>query len=267
MSDNRLLSNNIENAQYNSITAAINYEYSKKYNYDFIYYRPYLNDKENINLYNCPDPNSSELRHAAWSKLLSTQLALQLDYDYVVYIDSDCIFKNFEISLEEFIAPYSDKNIITVFNYPWNYKPCTGFYICKVNDITRQNIKDWYNINLPNKNKKHAWEQDGFWLLYPNFNIENVNIITFLESENQFLRHLYSYSNTAEYRKSYFINYLNNNSILYEENINQINCIEYNTDINDICKQYYNSKISSYILLYLYKKTNRLLLFKNKIKK
>ena len=92
MSDNRLLSNDINNANYNSLTASINYEYCKKYNYNFLYYRPYLDNKEIIDLYNCPDPNSSELRHAAWSKLLSTQLALQLDYDYIVYIDSDCIF-------------------------------------------------------------------------------------------------------------------------------------------------------------------------------
>ena len=44
MSDNRKLDKNIRSAEYNSLAAAINYEYCKKYNYDFIYYRPYLND-------------------------------------------------------------------------------------------------------------------------------------------------------------------------------------------------------------------------------
>jgi len=172
--------------------------------------------------------------------------------------------KNFEISLEEFIKPYLDKNIITVSDYPWHHdKPCTGFYICKVNDIAKQNIKDWYNLDIPSKNKNHVWEQSGFWLIYNNFNIEIVNIITLLESENQYLRHVASY-NTNEYRKLYFLNFINNNNINYIENINKINCIEYNTNINNICKQFYDSKISSEIIIKIPIKKKNILYLINK---
>ena len=73
MSDNRNLEMDFKEAKYNSLAASINYEYSKKHNYDFIYYRPYLKDEENFNLTNCVDPNNiTDLRHASWSKLLST---------------------------------------------------------------------------------------------------------------------------------------------------------------------------------------------------
>ena len=109
MSDNRPLSQTMEKAEYNSLTAVINNEYCKKWKYNFIYYKPYFKEQKELLLYNCIDPNTNETRHAAWAKLLSTSLVLNLDYDYVVYIDSDCIFKNFDLSLEEFIKPYIDK--------------------------------------------------------------------------------------------------------------------------------------------------------------
>ena len=48
MSDNRKLHGSLAGADYNSLVAAINYEYCKKHGYDFIYYRPYLNNKDEI---------------------------------------------------------------------------------------------------------------------------------------------------------------------------------------------------------------------------
>jgi len=227
MSDNRLLNNNIDEADYNSLTASINYEYCKKYNYDFLYYRPYLMNSDS--LYNCIDPNSNEPRHAAWSKLLSIELALELDYDYLIYIDSDCIFKNFDISLEKFLESNFDKDIVFISNTPWgNNKPCSGFFITKVCDENKKNIKLWYNYNIPLKNQNHAWEQDALWEIYKTFNFSIIDSPTFFESKDQFLRHIPSYKN--EKRKNYFLNFILNNNINYSQNINFIKTINYNTE-------------------------------------
>ena len=164
MSDNRKLEKNIRSAEYNSLAAAINYEYCKKYNYDFIYYRPYLNDKDTIKLENCIDPNTNKLRHSAWSKLLSTSLALKLNYDYVVYIDSDCIFKDFNQSLKDFIMPHTKKDIIFLNNKPWGSdKPCSGFYVCKVCENMRQMINSWYNFDFKEKRNPCRFEQGALW--------------------------------------------------------------------------------------------------------
>jgi hypothetical protein len=148
MSDNRNLDRLFIKANYNSLVASINYEYCKKHNYNFLYYKPYLVNKDEIKLFNCKNPITNNLRYAAWSKLLSTTLALQMDYDYVVYIDSDCIFKDFNHSIENFIQSYSNKDIIFFNNKPWgDNMPCSGFYICKVNEYTKKFILLFYIEN------------------------------------------------------------------------------------------------------------------------
>jgi len=118
MSDNRNLNDNLNTSEYNSLVSSINYEYSQIHGYDFIYYNPYLN-KDKIEIFNCKNPNNNILRHSAWSKLLSTLLATELHYDYIVYIDSDCIFKDFNQKLEDFINSYDDKDIIFLNNKPY----------------------------------------------------------------------------------------------------------------------------------------------------
>jgi hypothetical protein len=228
MSDNRKLENNLEKAYYNSLVASINYEYSKKYNYDFIYYRPYFKDKNVIKTNNCIDPNTNNERHCAWSKLLSTSKALELEYDYVIYIDSDCIFKNFDISLEDFINPYINKDIIFLNNKPWgNDLPCSGFYICNVTKNTKQFINDWYNVNIPEYNINHTWEQAALHRIYKNYNIEIVDSWMFREEEDQYLRHVSS--SECQNRISYFTNFIKEKNINYNLNINEINIIDFDT--------------------------------------
>lgn len=231
MSDNRPLSPIIEEAQYNSLTAVINNEYCKKYNYDFIYYKPFLKDKKEIKLFNCIDPNTNETRHAAWSKLLSSSLVLNLEYDYIVYIDSDCIFKRFDISLEEIIKPNCDKNIIFYSDKPHDFKkPNSGFYICKVCPSTKNFIKEWYNYNIPEKNREHPWEQCALWKIYEKEKIHIINDWTMFEVYGQFLRHITHFEDYKQKRMLYFSNVIKSNNFDYKENINNIKSISYDTN-------------------------------------
>ena len=233
MSDNRLLNENIEISDYNSLVASINYEYCQKHNYDFQYYRPYYLNKDNYEIHNCIDPNTNQKRHASWSKLLTTQKVLELNYDYVVYIDSDCIFKNFDIKIESYIENNLNVNMFFLHNKPFSLdnRPCAGFYICKTCDETKKTIKNWYDYNLPSRNYYRDWEQSVLHLIYQNIpGLQIINEYMFIDKENQFLRHIHgsSYESCNE-RIPYFKKYIIDKNIKYKDSIKMIQCISYNT--------------------------------------
>lgn len=227
MSDNRKIVCNSKKMEYNSLAACINSEYCKKYNYDFLYYRPYLKNKDATLLHNCIDPHTNKSRHASWSKLLSTYLALKLDYDYVIYIDSDCIFKDFNQSIEDFISPYLDKDILFMNDKPWsNIRPNAGFYILKLNSYTQKFIKDWYNVRLPQHNTVHSYEQMALYTIYEKYNHVIIDSWVFEEKEDQYLRHISHGDNHM--RIPYFNDFIKSNNISIEL-INSIKVIEYET--------------------------------------
>ena len=230
MSDNRPLEECFEKAEYNSLVASINYEYCKKQKYDFLYYRPYLGSLDNKQLFNCKDPNTKVLRHSAWSKLLSASIAVEKDYSHIVYIDSDCIFKNQNRQIEQFIHMYADKDVLFLNNKPWNAdKPCSGFFICKVCDQTKQFLKDWYSYNFGKKKNPCRFEQGALWFMHtnPTYKIGVIDRWMFQEKEGQFLRHVATHD--ASNRIPYFKKYIQANDINYLENIRNISCVEYNT--------------------------------------
>jgi hypothetical protein len=227
ISDNRPLSQDYETADYNSLVTAINAEYCKRHDYDFLYFKPFLNSKDESRLFNCLDPNTNEPRHAAWSKLLSTSKALEMGYDYVVYIDSDCIFRTFSKRIEEVIHT-NPSDIIFVNDKPWfPHMPCSGFFICKTTDYAKHFLKDWYNVNIPDKNTNHAWEQSGLWQIFSLYKIAIWDSMTFYEEYGQFLRHV-----TAEFKNdriSYFKNFIEANNIDFKTNISNTSIIDYCT--------------------------------------
>jgi hypothetical protein len=227
MSDNRCLNPDISNADYNSLAAVINHSYCQTYNIDFIYYKPHLGENTN-SVFNCLDPNTNELRHASWSKLLSSKKALTLGYEYVVYIDSDCIFKDIKIDLDAFIKKNYTKDIIFINNKPENFdKPCAGFFILKNTADNLEFVKDWYNYKLPTKNKLHAWEQDVLHLIYKQYNMAIVDSTMFSEEKGQFLRHISSHNNSL--RVPYFLKHIESNNIDYDV-IKEIKVIEFNSE-------------------------------------
>ena len=216
MSDNRELEENYELSKYNSQTAVINKEYCNKNGYDFIYYIPHLNESKTV--YNCLNPITGNSRHASWSKLLSTKKALKLHYDYVVYIDSDCIFKDFDKRLEIYIERNKDKSIIFLNDKPWSTdKPCAGFYICKTCPESMNIINDWWiSSEFPDKDKDHPWEQTTLHANYKKLNIGIVDEWMFQEVEGQFLRHIGS-AEDREFnnRETYFKNIISSKKIPY----------------------------------------------------
>ncbi len=230
MSDNRRLEKTYESAGYYSITAAINYEYCKRKGYDFIYYRPYLDDPETIVLNNCMDYNNNTPRHASWSKILCTIDAIKRGYDYVMYVDSDCIVKDFDMSVEEMVMKYSDKDILFSTNAPWcPDKPCAGVFICKSSDYTMQFLKDWYNVNIPQCNINHAWEQIAAYEIYKNYSRLTLfdNKLMFQERSDQQFRHICHTENHI--RVPYFKNFLENKSINFVKNMEELTCVDFNT--------------------------------------
>lgn len=240
MSDNRPLTNSFWHADYNSLVVAANSEYCKKHNYDFLYLKPFLKDKNTVVLNNCIDPHTLAPRHAAWSKVLSLHYAVkeQLSlstYDYIVYIDSDCIFKNFDITLDDYILPHKDYDILITNDAPQSVDtPCTGFIVCKSVQASADFLKEWYNVNSPDKNVKRCWEQDGLLKIFKNYSnlkiIDNTNY--FNEQPGQYLRHITTFAHCvspANKRVPYFRKFVSALKIDYRANINNVRVIEYET--------------------------------------
>lgn len=222
MSDNRRLGN-----EYNSLTACINYEYSKKHGYDFIYYRPYFKNSNSYELNNCLDSRGNK-RHASWSKILSCKKALEMNYDYVVYIDTDCIFKDLSRTIEEYIKPLGNKDIMFLDDKPWGTTyPCAGFYICKVTKESKRLMNDWYAVDLPENNNKHPWEQAALVKIFKNYNIQLIDDWMFREKEGQYLRHIGS--EEGQNRVPYFKNFIKNMGIDINNIIPKIHVINYDT--------------------------------------
>jgi hypothetical protein len=227
MADNRKLSNTLENATYNSLTACLNYSYCKAHGYDFKYYQPFLDDEDDGNVNNCIDPNDGSPRHAAWSKILSMQKALSLPYDYIVYTDSDCIFKDTQRKIESLIDMSPTSDIIAIGSRPWDIElPCSGFFICRNTDRSKTFIQDVYNQYIPQHNLHHDWEQPAFRKVYKEYDVFVIDQVWFDEQDGQFLRHVgcgtQRYVNDNTYRKNYFTQQLVKNEINYTEIILEI---------------------------------------------
>ncbi len=232
MSDNRQLCNSITDAQnFWSYTAYINKKYCDKYGYDFKYVTPYYKTNT-FDLYSCIDVNTGQLRHSAYAKIAAVRANIE-KYSYVVYIDTDCVFKNFSISLESIISKYSDKNIIFQSNFPFHTPlPCSGFFIVKNTPEQIAVLDIWYKYEIPDNSSpewqqvmdyavtlcnyrfhpgKH-WEQDVLWTLIITKQI-TVSVMedepAFKESSGQYIRHLCN-SIEGHLRNSYFLEIVRN---------------------------------------------------------
>ena len=234
MSDNRRLNGDLATADYNSLAAAINASYCKAQGYDFRYYRPYLNDRAEEPLFNCLDAKG-RLRHASWSKLLSMQRAVVTGgYDYVVYIDSDCIFKDWSHRIEDMIQGHEGSDILVATDAPFHPElPCAGFFILKVggdSKVAAKFLQDWYGVDMPRRNKGRYWEQSALWSFFKSRPelalIDNCNF--FKEGgADQCLRHIASFQKGL--RIPYFRDFLAAKGVDFAAVIGGISTIEFST--------------------------------------
>lgn len=201
MVDNRHYTHNFIN--YSSSVAS---EYCKKHKYDFYYIRPHLDN--NYGLFNCLNPFTGNRRHASWSKLLGLKYVIENNnYDRVFYLDTDCIFTDFNISLEDFLTN-TKKEIFFFNNKPYggeinNELPCAGVFGFNIKN--KQNVLNfitkWYNTQISDTN--HAWEQDALWSFYKN-HLHEIDIIDtwmFKEVDGQFILHLCHAENHKRYER------------------------------------------------------------------
>lgn len=236
MSDNRGLETDLEKAAYNSLSTCINYNYCKVNGYDFFYYQPFYKEVNSDILYNCLDPKSKEFRHPSWSKLLSISKLLEQDYRYVVYIDTDAVFRTLDYNLETFIVKHLTNNDFIFFdNTPDldNIGPqgaaCAGFFVIKNNEVTKKNIKDWYNVDLPQFNITPFFEQYGLW--WEMIHKIKASIVAehhFHEKEGQLIRHMHS--GIQGERVPYFTNLIKSLNLDLKSNA-EVNWIKLDTSI------------------------------------
>jgi len=178
-------------------------------------------------------------------------LVLQ-DYDYVVYIDSDCIFKDWSQRLEDMIKGHVGSDILVTSDAPFHPGfPCAGFFILKVGDDSKvalkftaskrpstekagspalKFLKDWYGVNMPRRNKGRYWEQSALWSFfktYPGLTvIDNCNF--FKEGgPDQFLRHIASFQKGL--RIPYFRDFIAAKGISFGPTIRGISVVEFST--------------------------------------
>lgn len=208
MVDNRPVDGRLMTAEYNSVVACINANYAEKNGYDFCYYTLTAGAGGGVNC--VVDPwKRGVLRHAAWGKILAMRHHIQErargEYDYVVYVDSDCAFvgggnaRRIEDIVEECMT---DESVHTVFlnNYPQNPEyPNTGFFICKVGDEAVKFLDKWFTTKEDTGGCNGKYHTLGIKLF--------CKEVMFFPKDGQMLLHLYSpYGN--ETRKHVFVQYL-----------------------------------------------------------
>jgi hypothetical protein len=249
MSDNRDIINDIDNCDYNTLCALINYNYCQKNNYGFKYFRPHNNGE--FSLHNCYSPSKS-LRHSSWAKLLSTikSMTEYEQYDYIVYIDSDCILNNINLTIQDYYKNLTivnkgnveKSNILFLNDRPWHPEsPCAGYYILKNNSNSMKFIKEWYSSDGCDIN--HPYEQ---WAVYKMFELTNpeeillIDDVMFVDShKDQFLRHIGTHE--SHNRIPFFKNKITELSLL--DNFNELigrlrtEIVEYDT--NKIIEEHY----------------------------
>jgi len=130
-------------SSYSSLAYEINRQFCEKKGWDFRYEK-YSLPKRPWGVWQAYSREVSEHRAPTWIKLLAIHSALQLSYDYVIWIDSDCIFyshdRPWEGILEKFINP--DLHLIGWLDQPFHTdKFCAGFFVLRNSEESKNMLK------------------------------------------------------------------------------------------------------------------------------
>jgi hypothetical protein len=253
-SDNRDVKFNNKKNNYVELSALINLNYAIRNKCDFFFFKiiddfniNYLNKKETLSSYS---RLARSCKAASWVKLLTIYSALKLNYEYIIYLDSDCIFNNQKININQIIRLLKKKQMLFYSDKPWNINlPNCGFILLKNSYFNKSFIKSWWQT-FSLKNLTHPYEQfwlQKFWL--NNSKLVKKKIILLpdeicrLKNNKQFIFHMTS--DFAKKRDHFFTNYAYKNKL----NINFLkkkiksNIVFFNPEIVD-------EKISKRLLNY-----------------
>jgi hypothetical protein len=220
--DNRkiFLNKKFNELKYYELSFFINSNYCYKRKIDFkylkikdIYRNIFFNSKDTISSYSSIAKNT---RSASWTKLLCIYFYLKKKYDYIIYMDSDCIFYNHNFSLHKLIEKIKKekKEGLLYSDKPWNCNlPNAGFMILHNSKYIKNLIKYWWNSKDYIHSHKHPYEQKklhDFWTSNL-FNIKNNIIfikknISSIKSNKNFIYHITSnYKNREDLLKKIII--------------------------------------------------------------
>lgn len=112
-----------------NITVPLMQEYCNQHGYDF----------------KCLREGFDNTRPYVWGKLKFIQEQLA-EYEWVVWIDTDCLITNPNFSLESIIQKYPNKELLVAEEvFPSRKNPNTGVLFVKNTDFSKQFLKDWYS--------------------------------------------------------------------------------------------------------------------------
>jgi hypothetical protein len=221
-SDNRDVKFNNKKNNYVELSALINLNYAIRNKCDFFFFKiiddfniNYLNKKETLSSYS---RLARSCKAASWVKLLTIYSALNLNYKYIIYLDSDCIFNNQKININQIIRLLKKKQMLFYSDKPWNVDlPNCGFILLKNSYFNKSFIKSWWQT-FSLKNLTHPYEQfwlQKFWL--NNSKLVKKKIILLpdeicrLKNNKQFIFHMTS--DFAKKRDHFFTNYAYKNKL------------------------------------------------------
>lgn len=236
MADSRNI-HDLSALDYHHYTAAINKLYAESFGYDFkwcttkisnldiafshmkYFWRNLLKRKNHTDGLSKRVPSVFNIKNkyaraAPWIKLIAVSEIMSENYDHIVYIDSDCAFKDHVKSLDGYLnnAPtvegspsFEKSSICFLMNYPWSKNlPCSGFFVVKKH--AGQLLGDWWDLDNKEYNFKHDYEQNSLHKIFPSYKhqICVLNDYFFIEKRNQYLRHVHS--GESKERLPYFRN-------------------------------------------------------------
>jgi hypothetical protein len=221
-SDNRDVKFNNKKNNYVELSALINLNYAIRNKCDFFFFKiiddfniNYLNKKETLTSYS---RLARSCKAASWVKLLTIYSALNLNYEYIIYLDSDCIFNNQKITINQIIRLLKKKQMLFYSDKPWNVDlPNCGFILLKNSYFNKRFIKKWWQT-FSLKNLTHPYEQfwlQKFWL--NNSKLVKKKIILLpdeicrLKNNKQFIFHMTS--DFGKKRGYFFNNYTYKNKL------------------------------------------------------
>jgi hypothetical protein len=253
--------------------ALINKSYFSNYNINFFFLK--IENITNSNLLSKKDCVSGYARKAlspkaaSWTKLLAIYSFFKSKYEYILYLDSDCIVNNHKIKPSSLIKNLDNKQALFYSDRPWNEKlPNCGFILMKNNNYNKIFIKNWWNT-FSKKNLSHPYEQywlQNFWRdnkkkVNINFKLVKENICR-LKSDKQYIFHMTSDFRNRNINNFFFKEYMEKNRIKFKNIRNTIKNSTIKINTNNVDKEIScrNFFLYDYIFIYL---ANCYLIIKN----